>query len=109
MPLATLSSSSPEIGSPVVISLSEREEGEEEEEEEEEDEMKPLSLQSAATSLGSSIASLPLPVTNVIPGGGVESGGGPLRKDRRPESGDDDWGEEGEEEEEVFRVMPRRR
>ena len=109
IPIATLRSSLPQIGSPVVSSLSERGGGREEEEEEEDDDddddeeaaglevTKPLDLQSSATSLGSSIASLPLPEIKVIPGGGSEASGLPLRKDSRPESGDGD-GEEEEEE-----------
>ena len=62
---------------------------------------KPLDLQSSATSEGSSIASLPLPETNSIPGGGSESSGLPLRNDSRPESGEEEEDEEEEDEEVV--------
>lgn len=86
-------------------SESERGGGEEEEVEEVEPEpdpgldSKPLDLHSSATSLGSSMASLPLPATKVIPGGGSEAPGLPFRKERRPESGDGEEEEEDEEEE----------
>jgi hypothetical protein len=58
---------------------------------------KPLDLQSSATSEGSSIASLPLPETKEIPGGGSEAAGLPLRKESRPESGDGDGDGDGED------------
>ena len=109
IPRATLRSSLPEIGSPVVSSLSERGGGEKPEEEEdegleEEEVTKPLLLQSCATSEGSSIASLPLPETKVIPGGGSEASGLPLRKERRPASGDEEEEEEDDEDEEEEKV-----
>ena len=95
IPRATLRLSLPETGSPVVISLRERGGGPDEGEEAGGGlgAAKPLDLQSSATSEGSSIASLPLPETKEIPGGGSEAAGLPLRKESRPESGDGDGDE----------------
>ena len=107
IPRATLVSSPPEIGRPVVSSLSDREAGGRPGPEERGEESKPPDLQSSATSDGSDIASTPLPETNFIPGGAVEGSGFPLRKESRPASGDDEEEEDEEEVEERAMALPR--